>query len=378
MSRVVLAGPIPPYRSGIADQTLRLARAMARLGVTPTLVTFRRMYPKLLYPGRSQRGAGAFPGDAGEVLALLDGANPLSFRAAGRKVAALRPELVLLPWWTSFFALHSRLFLDELGRRAPGTVRLLLCHNLVDHEGGAWRRRVARSVFHRADRFAVQNAQARKDLLDLVPGVRAEVIPHPSEPRTVLPDRDGARAQLGIPPDDVVFLFTGLLRPYKGWELLLEAFGPVAREFPRARLVFAGEPWGEARKLPGMVAGRRDVRLELRYLPERERALWLDACDAVVCPYLHATGSGIAADALAHGRGVIGTRVDGLVDVVADGESGILVPPGDAEALGQALRRFVAEGLGARLAAGAVLHRSRFAPGEHARRVLALGGVAGW
>jgi len=117
------------------------------------------------------------------------------------------------------------------------------------------------------------------------------------------------------------------------------------------------------------------VRLELRYLPEEERALWLDACDAVVCPYLHATGSGIAADALSHGRAVIGTRVDGLVEVVAEEESGLLVPPGDVDALGGALRRFLREGLGPRLAAGAVVHRSRFSPQEHARRVLAL---AGW
>ena len=372
MKHVVLAGPVPPWRSGIADQTIRLARAMAGHGILPEIVTFRRMYPRFLYPGLSDRGTGGFPSDAGQVRALLDGANPLSFREAGREVGRGRPDAVLVPWWTSFFGVHTRLFLDALAKESPGTVRLLLCHNLVDHEGGPWKRGVVASVFRRAHRFAVQNCRAREELLSLVPGARVEVIPHPSEPLKVLPDRAAARAHLGIPPDAVLFLFTGLLRPYKGWQILLEAFSGIPRDFPAARLVLAGEPWGEARRLTCRAGTLPAVRLELRYLPDEERARWLDACDAVVCPYLHATGSGIAADALSHGRAVIGTRVDGLVEVVAEEESGLLVPPGDVDALREAIRRFLREGLGPRLSAGAVVHRSRFSPREHARRVLAL------
>lgn len=380
---VVLVGPLPPWRSGIADQTARLARALSRLGVVPTVVDFRRMYPRLLYPGASDRvpapapGHGSAPEAApGPVLPLLDGANPLSFRAAARQVAALAPDLVVVPWWTSFFAPHVRGFLDVLHRSEPRTTRLLLCHNTFDHEGGGSgiSRRVTASVLRRADRIVVQNGAAREEVLRLVPGARVETVPHPVEPRAVLPDRDGARSRLGVPPGASLLLFTGLLREYKGWDLLLQAFARAHREFPGALLVLAGEPWGEAKKLvrrpppPG-------VRLELRWLGEEERGLWLDACDAVVCPYLHATGSGVAADALAHGRGLIGTRVDGLVEVVREGESGLLVPPGDAGALEEALLRFLREGLAQRLAAGAVAHRPRFSPEEHARRILSLGGL---
>ncbi len=378
MSGVCLVGPIPPWRSGIADQTIRLARAMKGLGVDTTIVTFERMYPRFLYPGLTDRGDGDFPIDAGEVLPLLDGTWPVSFRTAAQAIAARGPSLVVIPWWTTFFAPHVRLLLDALAKRSPSAVRLLLCHNVEDHEGGGLKRRIALSVLRRADRFAVQNSRARKELLDLFPGRRVELIPHPSEPQKILPGRDEARALLGVPPSARLFLFTGLLRPYKGWDLLLEAFARVRPEFPEALLVFAGEAWGDAKKLARQGARHANTRFELRYLSERERALWLDACDVVVCPYRHATGSGIAADALAHGRGVIGTRVDGLIDVVAEGVSGILVPPCDVEALADALRRFLREGLGPHLSAGAVTHRGHFSPAEHARRVLALGGVPGW
>lgn len=374
MGGVVVVGPLPPWRSGIADQTSRLGRALGRLGFPPAVFDFRRMYPRLLYPGLCARGQGRPDSPAGEVFAALDGTNPLSFRDAARRIAAREPELVIIPWWTSYFAPHVRLLLDGLSRHAPRTTRLLLCHNTFDHEASMLGRRVAASVFRRADRLAVQNGGARAEVESMAPGVRVEVIPHPVEPRHVLPDREGARSRLGIPVDAALFLFTGLLRPYKGWQLLLDALPAVRARYPRALVALAGEPWGDAKDLLRRPppAG---VRLELRWIGEEERALWLDACDAVVCPYLHATGSGVAADALAHGRPLIGTRIDGLSEVVRDGESGLLVPRGDSAALASALLRFLDEDLGPRLCAGAVAHRPRFSPDEHARRLLRLGGI---
>ncbi len=172
-----------------------------------------------------------------------------------------------------------------------------------------------------------------------------------------------------------VFLFSGLLRPYKGWDVLLEAFAELRRTLPEAVLLLAGEPWGEAK----LLAGRPDppgVRLFLRFLPSEERGLLFDACDAVVCPYRHATGSGIAADAVAHGRPVIGSDVPGLAVVVEEGVSGLLVPPGNVHALAAAMLRFVREGLAAGLSAGAAALGARFTPEGHARAILSLGGIA--
>ncbi len=372
MSRVALVGPVPPWRSGIADQDVRLLRAVRRLGFDPLVVTFSRMYPPSLYPGRADRDAGGFPGDAGEIHALLDGWNPWSFDAAARFLAARAPDLVVVPWWTSFFALHTLLLLSALRRESPATVTLLLGHNVRDHETGPLAGALARVVRHRADRVAVQNRRAAAEVSAELPGTPVAVVPHPVEPREVLPDREAARARLGVPAEVPLFLFGGILRPYKGWDVLLAAFRRLRRDVPAAQLVFAGEPWGDAE----LLREEENVRLRLEYLPERERALWFAASDAVVCPYRHATGSGIAADALAHGRPVIGSRVDGLEEVVEDGVSGLLVSPGDEAALAEAMRRFISERMGPRLSAGAVRRASALGPDTHARQLLAFGGVA--
>lgn len=378
-TRVALVGPLPPWRGGIADQTLRLARAMKHLGVAPRVFTFRRMYPTFLYPGPRNRedlfdeGKEGFPEGLDEVRPILDGMNPFSFSSASKEILASGASLLVVPWWTAYFAPHVLLLFAGISRAAPGVTKLLLCHNVFDHERNPLKSALTRAVLRRADRFVVQNARSAGEILSERPDARVDVIPHPSEPRAVIPDRAAARARLGVPADVPLFLFSGFLRPYKGWDVLLEAFAAARRGVPEAQLVLAGEAWGAARDVPARAPA--GVRLELRYLSEDERALWFAACDAVVCPYRHATGSGIAADALAFSRPVIGSAVDGLAGIVEEGRSGLLVPPGDAGALAAAMVRFVREGLGPRLSAGAAHRRAVFTPDAHARLVLSAGGI---
>lgn len=370
---VALAGPLPPWRSGIADQDARLVRAIRALGVETLVVTHRRLYPSFLYPGLEVRGPGEIPSDLGEVHALLDGRNPLSYVVAARFLARRGVSLAIFPWWTAFFAPHTVAALVTLGSERPAATRLLLCHNVFDHEQSPLKSALTRAVLKRGDRFVAQNEKGARQIAAERPDAPISVVPHPSEPRAVIPERAVARAHLGLPADIPVFLFSGLLRPYKGWDVLLEAFAAVRRAIPSALLIFAGEPWGTARDLPERAPV--GVRLELRYQPEEERAQWFAAADAVVCPYREATGSGIAADALAFSRPVIGSAVDGLLGIVEDGKSGLLVPPGDAGALAAAMIRFLREGLGPRLSAGAAHRRAVFLPEAHARRVLAAGGI---
>jgi glycosyltransferase involved in cell wall biosynthesis len=133
-------------------------------------------------------------------------------------------------------------------------------------------------------------------------------------------------------------LFFGIVRPYKGLDVLLEAMG--RRPHPDLKLTVAGEFWS------GLEATLREIeRLGLgdcvevipRYVDEHEAARLFARADAVVMPYRHATGSGVLGLAYRYGKPVIASRLPGIEEHVREGETGILVRAGSAEELARSI-----------------------------------------
>jgi glycosyltransferase involved in cell wall biosynthesis len=105
--RIVLIGPVFPFRGGIAQHTTLLKRALEKETSVRT-VSFKRLYPKWLYPGSSDKerdSAGAVETGAHY---LIDSLNPLSWLAAARFCLDFKPDAVLIPWWTIYWTFCFR------------------------------------------------------------------------------------------------------------------------------------------------------------------------------------------------------------------------------------------------------------------------------
>ncbi len=156
------------------------------------------------------------------------------------------------------------------------------------------------------------------------------------------PDRVAARARLGLEAEAPLALFLGLIRPYKGLDLLLEALAEVLREVPAARLVVAGLPRPSfrpyARQIDRLGLGER-VRTDLRYLPQTVMDDYLAAADLVVLPYRGASQSAVLGAALAADRPVVASATGGLPEMLGELAAEMLVPVGDAAALARAMSR---------------------------------------
>ena len=174
-----------------------------------------------------------------------------------------------------------------------------------------------------------------------------------SAPRRVLHDETlQLRHELGIAPGQSVVLVLSRLRPVKGIEVLLQAL-PNVLGGQEPRLVIAGSgPHEEA------------LRTRVRELALSERvsfvghqediALWLSLADVVALPSYEDPFPLAALEALASGRPLVASRVGGLPEMVEEGKSGLLVPPGDPEALAEALTAVLSDPtLAASLASGA-------------------------
>ena len=166
--------------------------------------------------------------------------------------------------------------------------------------------------------------------------------------------RASARQRLGLSPGDEVALFFGYVRRYKGLDTLLEAWKQVRARRP-ATLLVAGEFYEDPapyRALARAAGGEPSVRLLDHYLQDDEVEAVFRAADVAVLPYRSATQSGVTHVAYALGVPVITTDVGGLSETVVAGETGLVVPPENPEALARSIVRFFEERLGEGMRAG--------------------------
>jgi glycosyltransferase involved in cell wall biosynthesis len=147
-------------------------------------------------------------------------------------------------------------------------------------------------------------------------------------------------------------LALGMVREYKGYDLLLEA----ARSVPGVTVTVAGEQWGDAGTRLNQVAAAPELagRVTVRagYVPGHEVPALLDDHDVLALPYRHATASQNVDLGHAYGLPVLATRVGTFADEVVDGVDGLLVPAGDVAALSAALTRLIGPGELDKLRAG--------------------------
>jgi glycosyltransferase involved in cell wall biosynthesis len=347
---LIVFGPGHPFRGGIARTTTELVRALRGRGHRVGFFTPHRQYPLWLYPGAGDRdpdACAALP----DTRAVLDPLAPWSWPAARREALASSADAWLLPYWTWAWAAWWRFLLGA--RRRPPAVAVV--HNPADHDGGRLQRLAARLVLGRCEAMFTHAELLAGRLWHFDPDRPIACHPIPPSPVGQLPDRELARQDLGIDAQRRVALFLGLIRPYKGVELLLEAVAELPAE-SGWYLMVAGEPWGGLgeklrRRVRELELADR-VRLELRWIPEPELPTLLAAADVVVLPYRAGSQSAIAPLALGAGVPVVASGVGGVPEVVDHGESGLIVDPGSVASLVAAFESLDDDRL-ARLAEGA-------------------------
>ncbi len=334
-----LAGPLPPLRGGIAHYNASLVHALRELGHTVHPVGFRRLYPPLLFPGTSEKDPDSVPFPGGEDILLAW--DPRTWRRARRSLAARRIDRIVLHHWHPFFVPVLR----SLARMKPPRGVVVIAHNILPHEHRRLGALLNPRLFREADLVLVGSRREGELFEQLLPGRRWHVAHHPVYDRfcEVCESLDPAEARerLDYGPSTPLLVHLGLVRRYKGVDILLEAFARFGRR--EIRLDVAGEFYDDEARYREQVErlhlGDR-VRLVNRYLSDEEMAVRLRAADAVVLPYRHGTQSGVAMAALACGTPVIATKVGSLPEVIEPGRYGELARPGDVDSLTRALERF--------------------------------------
>jgi glycosyltransferase involved in cell wall biosynthesis len=197
----------------------------------------------------------------------------------------------------------------------------------------------------RGQGFIVHTEEERKRLNSLLPQAPVETCPFPIYDMLAVPggiSREQARLQFDLPGEARTLLFFGIVRPYKGLRVLLEAIGRLKAEDDLYHLIVAGEFWEDKAAYQAQMEGlgiTRQVRLEDRYIPNEELPAIFSAADVAVAPYVSGTQSAVVA--LAQGFGIPLITTDwSAAGVAQEARSQILtVPPGNAPALAAAIQQ---------------------------------------
>ena len=241
---VAMMGTLPPLR-GISAYCSELALSVAAVqDVHVEFISFAALYPRLLYPGGASEDESF---EMAESLNLnhrrrLRWYNPISWIVEGITVKA---DVLHVQWWSWVLApvFLTVMLLFRL-RRVP---IMLTLHNLVPHEPSWIKRWLYRSVIRIATHYVVHSARNVTQMNEEY-GItidRATQIPHGilQVPKPHANARDSLRNRLGINEHQIVILFFGAIRPYKGIDILIDGFARVTQTRPACVLLVAGKPW---------------------------------------------------------------------------------------------------------------------------------------
>ena len=358
--KIVLIGPVYPYKGGIAHYTSLLYRALSQK-YDVEMISYKMQYPRFLFR-REQKDYRNDVFRIEDAQFLLHTADPFNIIRTASKIRRMHPDLVILQWWHPYFAPCYRILEAALGRKIR---KMFICHNVFPHERFPFDRALTKLVLNKADYFLLHSERDVDDLLAIRPDAQYRLNPHPTYNAFRIRNltKSQAREELLLPVDEKVLLFFGFVREYKGLKHLIKAMPEVKRRLGNVRLIVAGAFGSDRVSYRRMIDdnGANDcIEVVDRYIADNEVEKYFAACDIAVLPYESATQSGIVQIAFGFGKPVIVTNVGGLPDVVADGQTGYIVERGDPGQLADAKVRYYENDMAERFEAQVRREADRF------------------
>lgn len=341
--KVILIGPVYPYKGGISHYTGQMYRELAKKHEV-FMLSYKMQYPRFLFH-KEQKDYENDSFKVEDTKYMLHTANPFNIIKTAGFIKKQKPDMVVIQWWHPYFAPCYRLLEMFMGKQNV----VFVCHNVFPHERFPLDKFLTKLVLSGGRHFVVHAKEEGEELKKIKKNPDYTVTPHPTYNmfRFENMTRKQAREKLGIGEAEKILLFFGFVREYKGLKHLLRAMPMIMEEVQEVRLLIVGDFDGNREEYEELI---RTLRIGERikvidgYTPDKEVEKYFAACDLVLLPYESATQSGIVQIAFGFERPVIVSRVGGLPEVVKDGETGYVTKPCAPEELADKVKQFFREG----------------------------------
>jgi glycosyltransferase involved in cell wall biosynthesis len=342
--QLALISAAPPYRGGISKHTSILVEKLS-LHHSVDVINYSRQYPNFLFPGKTQ-----YLDDISESpnnYQWIDSINPLSWFKTGNRLAMKKYDLVIFRFWNPFFAPALGIIAGLIKKKSPKSKLMSLCDNILPHEKTPMGDFLTTYLFQKLDGHIVQSSQTEKELQEVVDDPIYEKRFHPiytNFPRKI--DKYTARNKLGLTAKYIILYF-GIIRDYKGFDILLNAIAKLKNSDLDFHLIAGGECYGNDEKYTQLISDLKIsdfITWHNKYIPESDVAEYFSAADVVALPYRSASQSGITQIAYYYDIPVIVTKVGGLPEIVDDGQSGFTIETENPTELANVLETHLKKG----------------------------------
>lgn len=320
--KIAILSPFYPYRGGIASFSNRLYQELDKTeNIEVAAFSFSLLYPSFLFPGKTQ-----YVDDSSlsiESERVLSSINPFSWVSTAKAINKYNPDVLIVAYWMPFVAPALGVVASLMNKK---TKIVALIHNAIPHEKRFFDKAFAKYFFKKCDSFIVLSESVENDLRMLIPRADILLSPHPIyDHYKERINRSTACQLLNIDSEKKNLLFFGLIRDYKGLDLLIEAMSFLDDSY---QLVIAGECYGDFQKYQDLIDVsplKENITVFEQYIPDDMVTTLFSAADVLILPYRDATQSGVVAVAYQLELPIIATNTGALGQTILSSGTGIVV-----------------------------------------------------
>ena len=335
LSNRIIIGPGKPLRGGISESNQALHSYYRANGFQSYIVSYSLQYPSFFFPGKKQTVDDVFDKDD-STLNLINTVNPFSWIRAVNWILSKHPDYVIVRYWHPYFAFCLGWISRMLNKKSIFVIAWV--DNAYPHESMPFQNYLINFFVRSCNAFLVMSESVKKQLIESaqINPKKIQVSPHPMYDNFgSIIDKKIAKKNIGISDknirgNDKYILFFGLIRAYKGLDLLLEVMASEDIRKMGINLIVAGEFYDSKNHYLdkiNLLNLNSSVIIHDQYIRNKDVKNYFCAVDIVVQPYLAASQSGVSMIAINFNKPMLLTDVGGLSEYVNNHSDGYLVEP---------------------------------------------------
>ncbi|MBS1651696.1 MAG: glycosyltransferase [Bacteroidetes bacterium] len=324
--KIFILGPAFPLRGGPAEFNQNLCAELAKAGHNAQIISYKLQYPNFLFPGSSQFEKNGIPPNDIKIHTLINSINPINWFKVARFIKKEKPNFILIRFWLPFFGPC----LGTIAKLVQHQTKVIaLTDNVIPHEKRPGDRSFTKYFINNCNAFITMSKVVLNDLNLFTKSLNKAYHPHPMyETYGESVSKEEARKKLNLNTNDSIVLFFGLIRKYKGLDILLEAMADEQIKKLNIKLLIAGEFYDDASYYMSIIEKNKiqdRVILHSHFIPNNQVRYYFCAANVVAQTYRNATNSGVSMVSYYYNKPMIVTAVGGLNEIVPNNKCGYIV-----------------------------------------------------